>query len=267
MDKINVKKTLLGEGLCTNHIDGLFGWVDIHQKRIFLSNSNLKNTHEFEYPYIPSNIFYVDKKKAILLDNFGIAEFHWKNEKIYRIFRFKENFLSSGFRTNDGVMLSANCFLFGTMHQISPKEFPGNVWLLQNNEIINIQKNHIPNSFIIIDDFILISDSFEKKIYKYSIYEKKIKDLWFDYSKYSGHPDGGFFSKSLFCYIAIWGESKILKFDKDGNIISELLLPIKFPSNCKELDNKIIITSAQDKNQLADDDSNLNGSLYSVDLF
>ena len=267
MKKINVKKTFLGEGLCTNHIDGVFGWVDIDQKRIFFSDLYLKNIYEFEYPYPPSNIFFVDKKKAIVLDDMGIAEFHWKNNEIHRIFRFKKNFLPTGFRTNDGVMLSENCFLFGTMHQISPKEFPGNVWLLQNNELINIQTNHIPNSFIIIDDIILISDSFKKKIYKYSINERKIKDLWFDYSKYPGHPDGGFFSKSFFCYIAIWGESKILKFDKDGNIISELLLPIKFPTNCKELNNKIIITSAQDKNQLADDDSNLNGSLYSVDLF
>ena len=47
-----------------------------------------------------------------------------------------------------------------------------------------------------------------------------------------------------YCYFAMWGKSKVIKLDKNGNYISELLLKEVYPTNCKNYKNKILITFA-----------------------
>lgn len=268
MIKLDFRRSALAEGLFVNEIEGLFSWVDIEKKEIFLSDDNFSLIHEYSYPYIPSNIFYCNHQKAIVLDDHGISEFYWQNQSLKLIYEFSNDIITNNFRTNDGVMLSDNSFLFSIMHKYDHVKYTGSVWLLENNQISHVQYNHIPNTFISLNDKVLISDSYQKKIYSYSKGLKKILGTWLDYSRYDGNPDGGFYSKNNFIYIAIWGESKIVKIDLNGIIISEFKLPATYPSNCKQFKNQMIITSASilDNNKF-DNINDLDGYLFRTEMF
>jgi sugar lactone lactonase YvrE len=165
-------------------------------------------------------------------------------------------------------MLSPNNFLFGVMHKEDPKKNIGSVWLANELGIQKIYDMHIPNSFIKVADFVLISDSEKNIIYKYSIKLKKIVDIWLKYNSELGSPDGGFFSDQNFCYFSIWGESKLVKFDVRGARMNELILPVNNPTNCKQFGKKIIVTTAlvQDT-QIGLNRSEFDGNLLEVDLF
>lgn len=268
MNKLDFTKCALAEGLMVNESEGLFSWVDIEKKEIFLSDDNFSLIHQYSYPYIPSNIFNCNHEKAIVLDDHGISEFYWQDQSVKIINKFDSKIIPKNFRTNDGVMLSENSFLFGTMHKYDSNKHPGAVWLINNNDISWVQSNHIPNSFIVFDDKVLITDSFQKKIYSYSQKLKKITGTFLDYSSLCGNPDGGFYSKNNYCYIAIWGESRIIKIDINGKIISELQLPVIYPTNCKEFKNRMIITSASNyENEKLNVINDLNGYLFVTDLF
>jgi sugar lactone lactonase YvrE len=151
---------------------------------------------------------------------------------------------------------------------VNPKKNIGSVWLVNELGLKKICDMHIPNSFIKISDFILISDSEKNIIYKYSIKLKKILDIWLTYNSEVGSPDGGFFSDENFCYFSIWGESKLVKLDINGNQMDELILPVNNPTNCKQFGKKIIVTSAlvQDT-QIGLKRSEFDGNLLEVDLF
>lgn len=268
MIKLDFPRSALAEGLFVNEIEGLFSWVDIEKREIFLSDDNFSLIHQYSYPNIPSNIFNCNHEKAIVLDDHGISEFYWQNQYLKIIYEFGSKIIPNNFRTNDGVMLSENSFLFGTMHKYDSDKYNGAVWLLNNNDIFWIQDNHIPNSFIELEDKILITDSYQKKIYSYSKELKKILGTWLDYSPYDGNPDGGFYSKNNFIYIAIWGESKIIKIDLNGNIISDFKLTFAFPTNCKQFKNKMIITSASVlDNDKFDNVNKLDGYLFLAEMF
>lgn len=257
----------LGEGLFVNEKDLIISWVDIDNQKIFLLKEDLDIVTQFDYPFIPSNIFYCDKVKAIILDNCGVREFFWDDCSFNILFQFPSNFLDNSFRTNDGVMLSRTSFLFGIMHKTSPDKNLGKVWLLEQGTLKEIQKNYIPNSFIVINDIVLITDSYKKIIYKYSIKERQILGIWKDMSMFEGNPDGGFYNNLDFCFISIWGQSTILKLDLDGNIKSSKKLPVKFPTNCKRFKQKIAITSARIQKKENIEINDLNGSLLIEDLF
>jgi sugar lactone lactonase YvrE len=257
----------LGEGLCVNHKHGIISWVDIENNKIcyFFPKKNLFKS--FNYSCCVSQIFYCDTKQAILLDEKGISYFFWEDQSTKKIFDLT-NIIQQPFRGNDGIMLSPNNFLFGIMHKVNPKKNIGSVWLVNELGLKKICDMHIPNSFIKISDFILISDSEKNIIYKYSIKLKKILDIWLTYNSEVGSPDGGFFSDENFCYFSIWGESKLVKLDINGNQMDELILPVNNPTNCKQFGKKIIVTSAlvQDT-QIGLKRSEFDGNLLEVDLF
>lgn len=268
LKKLNFKKCNLAEGIYVNHKEWVFSWVDIINKKIFYAKRYYLSEKIFDYPFIPSNIFYCDSEKAIILDSHGISEFNWKSKKIKTIYLFDSKIIPDDFRANDGIMLSEDKFLFGTMHKNAPEKKPGAVWLLDKNKIYKICENYIPNFFERLNNFVFISDSHSKIIYKYSLESNKIIGNWLDLSNQKGNPDGGFFSTDQFCYLSCWGDSKIIKISLDGNIVNELKLPIKYPTSCKQLNDKIIITSASSPNYgFNQDQNNSNGYLFLTGLF
>ncbi len=233
----------LDEGLCVNTKINQFAWVDIVNRKFYKSDDKESFLDEYNYPAIPSNIFKFDKDRAIVLDDNGISDFVFSDGSVNNFFSYPRNFIPNDFRGNDGVMISGDQFLFGVMHKSNPKKFCGAVWLLDKKRLIKVQENHIPNSFIKIDDFILISDSLKNTVYKFSLDEKKIIGIWRKFNSNDGIPDGGFYLDG-YCYFAMWGKSKVIKLDKNGNYISELLLKELYPTNCKNYKNKILITFA-----------------------
>lgn len=258
----------LGEGLFVNNADRSYGFVDIIKKKIFLIKKNFSNYCVFDYPYIPSNIFYFDQDKITLLDNFGIADFYPKSKSIVRIYDSSKEFNLKGFRGNDGVKLGNNIFMFGSVHEKMPNENPGNVWFLKNKILNNISLNYIPNSFILMDEFILVADSYKKIIYKHSAKDGSLIDVWSDLNFHQGSPDGGCLGPDSKIYIAAWGAGSIIKLNKKGKIIAEKIVDVPQPSNCKIFGNKLLITSAKQGLSTQDIAKYPNsGTVFSIDIF
>lgn len=246
--ELNKQDQIFGEGLYINNDLESLSWVDISRKKIFYACLKKANYKEYDYPFTPSNIFYFDIYDAIVLDDKGIAKLNWHNKHITRLFEFPRDLIGEDFRGNDGVMLPNKDFLFGVMHKFNPKKYVGSVWYLTKNKFQKIQENFIPNSFIPLGDYVLISDSHKKIVYKYSINMNKIVGIWKTFNDNQGEPDGGF-SKDNYCFFAMWGNSRILKFDKNANYISELYLDVTKPSNCKIFNKNIFITYALNANE------------------
>ena len=269
MTKVNtIPPCQLGEGLFVNTTYNSYAFVDINEKKIYVIEKNSSNFHAYDYPFLPSNIFYFDKDKITLLDNFGIADFYLANKSIVRIYDFSEELNLKGFRGNDGVKLDNEIFMFGSVHEKIPKENPGNVWFIKNKTLNNISSNYIPNSFILMNEYVLVSDSFKKIIYKHSAMDGTLIDVWSDLNFHEGSPDGGCLGPESNIYIAAWGAGSIIKLNKNGKIIAEKKISALKPSNCKIYGNHLLITSA--KQELSDEDIEKypnSGKVFVIDIF
>ena len=243
-DKSNYSTEKLLEGLCVNYSQGLLAWVDILRKKIFLSQVKGSNTVEFLYPFTPSNIFEVNIQSALILDDLGLAEYFWEDNTLNRLFDFSDQLAQKGYRGNDGIKLSNDFFLFGSMHKQSPEDNPGAVWCLKNKKITKVAKNFIPNLFVNVGEHILIADSFKKIIYKHSAITGHMQDVWLDLSDSIGEPDGGCLSKDGYIYIANWGAAEMLKYGIDGKYYMAKRIDSLQPSNCKLYGNKLFVTTA-----------------------
>lgn len=265
---ISQSRNQLGEGLFASNDLGLIAWVDIITSKIFLYFTKRHVLQTYSYPHVISNIFFADKTKAIVLDDVGIAFFYWADNKIERVMQLPEVDRLE-WRGNDGVMLSSNSFLFGIMHKKDPKNNCGSVWLYEDGVMKKIQNNHIPNSFIVKDRHVYITDSAVNDVFIYCIDSKKIISRWITYNKSEGDLDGGFLSENNFFYFALWGGAKIIKLDKTGKLVDHKKLPLIQPTNCKQLGSQIIITSALDELNLFNNQvkTSCDGNVISIGLF
>ena len=236
-------KTLL-EGLAINQELGLIGWVDIEQKKVFKRSVNGNCFLEFDYPFVPSNIFELDDEKALLLDDHGVCEFLWRDQTLNRVFDFSYELVDKGFRGNDGVKLPDGSIFFGSMHKSFPLENPGALWLLIKDKISKVDTNTIPNLFVRMDEGVLVADSHTKLIYKYQMPPLSTKEVWADLSAYDGEPDGGCLSNNGSIYIAHWGAAQLLKLTTNGEVIDYCCLKVKHPTNCKQYKEKLFVSSA-----------------------
>jgi sugar lactone lactonase YvrE len=240
------KPNVLGEGLYVSHAYNLVSWVDIKSNDIFLYNFVTHEKTTFRLNFLISNIFYLDKANIILLSEIGIINFNYLNGSILFIKEMSDELKNKKFRGNDGVQISDGSFIFGSMHNQDPQKYIGNLWAFKENKLIKFGKMHIPNSFILLKDCILISDSFEKKIFRYNCETLQNEGLWADLSKFDLTPDGGCLGLDGFIYISMWGNSCLGKFDYFGVLLEKINLPVYHPTNCKVLKNKLVVTSAID---------------------
>ena len=163
-------------------------------------------------------------------------------------------YLSNLYRTNDCIKIHDGCFLYGVMRK-SPRESDGAIIVIKNNiPKIVYEGIAIPNTFVVLKNTnsVLISDSLEKKIYKFSFndnWDSILKrSLWLDLSATDCVPDGGCMSKGGDIYIAMWDGARITKLSVDGSVLDELELPVLRPTNCKLVneEKELVITSATD---------------------
>lgn len=245
--KINIPFSITGtllEGICVNQKEGCISWVDIEEKKIFYSENNLENIKVFDYESTPSNIFFVSKEMAIILDDNGISNFYWEKGKSESVVNLSRILADSGYRGNDGIMLGDGDYLFGSMSKKAPEVYPGCIWHYTKHELKKIQDCHIPNLFVKLNNKILIADSHKKFIYEYSE-TGDYKGLWSDWSKLDGTPDGGCVSIDNNIYVASWGSGEIIKLNTDGKRIASIKLPMIQPTNCKIYRNSLIVSSAK----------------------
>ena len=263
-----MKKNVLLEGLYINEEINALSWVDIENNNLFFRD--LVTNHELMHSIStkPSNVFYFDLKKALILDDSGISHFDRDTGCLTTMICMKDLLRNRHMRGNDGVKLSPEKYLLGSMSIEDPAKKIGAVWLLEKNKITQVSENHIPNLFLVLKNKVLVADSMRKVIYSHSFSSGVVEGIWSDLSHFDGEPDGGCLSEEGFIYIALWGEGAILKLDQEGQVLATKAVPFKQPSNCKAKGNKLFITSATVG--LSNEDIRnypRSGSLYSMDLF
>lgn len=238
-------KCSLGEGLFV--LNDKIYWVDINKNRIFFLNQD--DICFFKTYNKPSVIFSVNDNEILFGSDRGITKYNILSKK-EKVCNESPKDIYKNFRSNDGTNYN-NLFLLGFMHRSNPDLNAGYIYAIDNNGWVMIDNEiKIPNSFIKISNSqILISDSFEKKIWLFEFDESKnfkSKTLWAEINNnYS--PDGGcFFDDKI--YISMWDGYGIGVFNKIGNMINFIDLPVKRPTNCKfeEKSSILWITSASE---------------------
>lgn len=241
-------KCLLGEGLYIDPKKARVFWLDIEQSIVFEKSILSDNFMNYQLDDNPSAILNVNNSEIFLADQRGVASYDLLSKEKKYISKNKD-LISEKMRSNDGVMLHNNIYIYGTMEKCQQK-LPGNIYLVSNNTKNLNSPNFIPNSFIVIDETeILITDSKTQitKLFKYNEVEKTLTFVcnWFDFSSIQGIPDGGCVSSSGNIYICLWDGAGIAKLSKDGVLLDIIKVPVLRPTNCKIYENKLFYTSAQ----------------------
>lgn len=248
LEILDAPKSILGEGIFIDSERDVLYWVDIIQGEIYqycLIEKRLINS--FSVGNDPSCILSVREKKIIYVDKIGIKSLCVTTGDVVEINKHPVHCANKS-RANDGVVLSDGSVLYGTMHY-NPECEPGSIYHLNvNGEYIVHDINvHIPNTFVEVEDFILISDSFKKRIERVRLNDKNIDSqvVWKDFSMFDFTPDGGFLSERGFVHIALWDGSSVIVMDKNGEVVHTISLPVLRPTNCAlHNDRWLYVTSA-----------------------
>ncbi|MBV7260584.1 SMP-30/gluconolactonase/LRE family protein [Photobacterium sp. WH24] len=270
MIRVINSKNLLGEGIYFKN--EVLYWLDIERKAINFVNINKINQIETVHlPEMVSVIFDVSDNWVTVGSESGIVDINLL-DSTWKV-RTKEFRLDHTMRLNDGIQ-SQGIYLFGSMEK-KPTGLNGSLYLSNGQDVKIIDQDiGIPNSFVQISESeFLISDSFEKIIYRYEIdfIKKEVikKCVWNDFSSECFTPDGGDINSKNEIYIAMWGGSGIYKFDISGTLIGKIDIPALQPTNCcfSEDEKTIYVTSAT--TGLKENDINeypLSGSVFLIDM-
>lgn len=241
---LNNPSNNLGEGLFINEEISCFYWVDIIERKIFEYNTLADTLRSFSVDNIPSKIFRANNHKITYLANNGLCILNTYTKKIRKLIDFK-NIIGNEFRTNDGVFFDNENFMFSSIHNKTPENQIGVVYLYQSQRVTEVANFHIPNSFIKVGNYILISDSLTKAIYKFEINNWKNVSIWADLSNLDITPDGGCIGKDKYIYITFWGDGAIGKFNNEGRLIKKINVPALQPTSCECFNNSLVVTTAR----------------------
>ena len=234
-------KCSLGEGCQVSACATYAAWVDIIEQNIYTYNSATKTVSEYSLDSVPSVIFNFSGSKLTILDDKGIIEFDTDYQESKRLHVFDNIAADKELRGNDGIFLSGKYF-FGTM-KYAPEFNTGALYWFDENELSEFDDISIPNTFIPLDDSLLISDSMTQKIYRYNLADFS-KTLWCDLSGTDMTPDGGCIDATGRIFIAMWGASCVVEFDQQGQQVAKYPVPAQNPTNCCFFEEKLLVTSA-----------------------
>lgn len=235
----------LGEGLHI-HSRGV-SWVDINNSTLAVFRKESLTIHNIDLNF--SIVFGVKDNIYTIGCDLGVIEYSTLTKKY--LVKNRNLFLqSSEFRSNDGGFCGCHQLL-SFMHRTDPVNNLGFVYLVTDKSFYLLDDSlHIPNSFIELEPSkILISDSLKSQIWLYQLNDvgKLIKKTLWAQLEIGVAPDGGCLVGD-FVFIALWDGASIAVFDKSGNFLKNLPLPVIRPTNCKfdAVSSKLWVTSASE---------------------
>lgn len=247
IEVLNTPSAILGEGIFFDKSSAKIYWVDIIGNKIFqYSSLEQKLVYTFDVPLNPSCILDIEGINLQYTNSKGVACLDLRNGKITQLSNIAHD--NELYRSNDGIKLSDGSYIFGTMG-FSPNKTVGNIYKALNlYEIDAFSLDiHIPNTFIELDNEILISDSFKQITYSYSKNLTAPPKIWADFSSENFTPDGGTIDSLGRIFIAMWGGAKVLEMTVKGKVVRSINLPALQPTNCiLTEDNLLYITSAKE---------------------
>jgi sugar lactone lactonase YvrE len=239
----------LGEGLLVK--SNAIYWLDITKSLLYIRCFS-GDEISFQLPEQASDIWKVEKERYIYLaSESGLVLFDAVSEQWSLISRLPK--IKHSIRANDGGSFSSDIYCFGTMSKKGIKS-KGSLYIYNGREITHVfSKISIPNTFVKLNATqMLISDSLEKVIYKFSFskdYSKVLEQkVWVDHRVDNLIPDGGCIDSNGNIYIAIWDGFCINKYNRDGKLLAKLNIDVPRPTNCKlDVDeSKLYVTTASE---------------------
>jgi sugar lactone lactonase YvrE len=272
MNVSNIRSEL-GEGIYWSLSQKALFWLDINESKLFRAIG--ENVHCYQLTEKASCVLNVENNNVYLVSENGIFCFNIDLNERYSISKIPLRYDLDDYRSNDGVMLSNNLYLYGVMNN-NPSKRDGAVIVSKNGiDSVVYEGIAIPNTFIRIPDTnsILISDSFEKKVYKFhfnSSWDTVLKkEIWLNLSDTNATPDGGCLSSDGCIFIAIWDGYRIMKLDINGIVLNEYTVPVPKPTSCvfNEDESKLYVTTAYEgMSKISLDRFPLSGSILTVNL-
>lgn len=235
----------LGEGIYIDQKYNYIYWLDINKNVLLYKNLDIgSELRTINLDVTPSVIFTVTNGIITLLDAIGILSLNLTTLETKRITKFNHDPLK--FRGNDGVLTSDGTYLFGSMER-NPNSVSGAIYSSNLKDVLILDNIGIPNTFIELNNVILISDSLEQRIYSYCKNTFEKLNVWLDFSDTSMTPDGGCVTPDNRIFIAFWDGACVKEFDETGLEINTIPIPALKPTNCKYHKNGfLIVTTARE---------------------
>lgn len=258
----------LGEGLFFDKKSQKILWLDIILSKLFVLDSNQTENDFEEYDLVsfPSAILSVDWPIVRFAHSVGVSSFNCKTREIIKLGNIEHN-SNVSMRMNDGCELKSGSYFLGSMG-LNGEFGEGRLYLLEGGAVLKSSYAcSIPNTFIELDNVVLVSDSESGIVYQHEKEDLLNKrSIWKTLGDSDSTPDGGCrFGDNLL--IAFWRGSCIKEFNTKGDIIREFKLPVLQPTNCVVNDRYAYITSARvgmTEKELSD--FPLSGALLKIDL-
>jgi len=263
----------LGEGVYWDEVSESLFWLDIHNSNLFKK----RRGKIFYYQLVEkaSVVLDVKKNEVYLGSESGIITFDLNINTMEEVSKTPGIYGSDIYRSNDGLKLKENLYIYGVMLN-KPVKGDGALVLSQNGvSRIVYEGISIPNTFIKIPNCnsLLITDSFDGVVYKMNFINSWSSvqgvEKWFDLSHTGTTPDGGCISSDGRVFLAIWGGFKVLELDLNGKLIKEFKIPVPRPTNCalNTAESQLFVTSAYEG--LSDYNRNkypLSGSILTINI-
>ena len=175
----------LGEGLTVSSCGDFLAYVDIIKRSFILLNRPGEKLLEVQLDTTPSSIFELTRKSALLLDDVGILRLDFSPFQVSRVMSIEPLASDQQQRGNDGALIRGE-YWFGSMG-VEPSAKSGVLYVIRDGQVKLIDQIGIPNTFVELDDKVLISDSLEQVIYAYD-FETFEKSAWADLSGSKRRP-------------------------------------------------------------------------------
>lgn len=241
----------LGEGPLWHSERNSLLWVDILHNRLFEKQLNSDEEHYWQLPHTVSSLA-ADKNNSAQLWLVGeshLSRFDLTTSKYSPWYALS---LTTGYRSNDGVVGPDGRYWFGTMLR-QPKPGMGQVFSIGAGGDIKqeLAEVAIPNTFCWLDKrTVLISDSLKQVCVRYQLQadgQLAETGCFADLHNTNATPDGGAVDVNGNIWLALWGGAKVVCLSPTGQQLAEIPLPVTQPSSCcfgGPNNNILFITSA-----------------------
>ena len=226
-----------GEGPLWDEITQKLYWVDILRGHYYKADVTTFILEKYAIGQ-PLGVLALREKGGLIMgvrDGFGF--FDETNSKFELIQPSPEE-QNEEVRFNDGTVDPYGRFVAGTMEWNGEKEI-GKLFQINSDHQIRELDDHyfIPNGMGWNDEmntfFVIDTMKHAMFAYDYDIQTGNVsnKRIHIEFRK-DEFPDGMTIDSEGGFWIAIWGGSKIVRFDKSGNRIEEIPLPVLHPTSC-----------------------------------
>ena len=249
-------------------------WVDIKKYKIHTLNLLTNIHHSWQFHEQISCIAHIKNNKFIAGTKTGVKFVDLDKNTLIDIINPEKNLLNNRF--NDGKCDNKGRLYVGTMNEVN-NEKTGSFYIFYND----LSYKKIDSGYVITNgpafdnDYkkIYFTDTSRGKIYTAEINNNgtiREKKQFVSIPANEGKPDGMTVDNEGFLWVALFGGSCVIKYNKDGKVIDKIILPVSCITSCVfggENLNTLFITTASFKlNNKQHTQEPEAGSLFKVDL-